>query len=126
MKYIKIFRTLAVALTLALLVTTLPATLTLAQAYLRLSPDEGEIGDNIEVHGAEFELGTIFRLYFSDERAYVGDRIGVDVINYETLGNDTAPAGYFEGFQFYVPNRLRDGDDVDDVRGGTYYVYAAD
>ncbi len=126
MEYVKNFRILTVALTLALLVALVPATPALAVGDLRLTPNEGGIGDEIEAWGSGFEPGAL-RFYFSDERASVGDEIDTDVINYEYLGGKTASAeGYFQDFYFDVPNRLRDGDEVENVRGGTYYVYATD
>lgn len=127
MKYIRILRILSLALTLALLATVVPATPTLAQVDLRVYPETGEIGDNIEVYGSGFAQGAILRFFFSDETAYSGDRIDVHVINYEYLGGDTASTeGFFQGFYFDVPNRLTDGDDIENVHGGTYYVYVTD
>ena len=46
MKHIKAFRTLAVALTLALLAATVLSTSALAAGDLRLYPDEGEIDES--------------------------------------------------------------------------------
>jgi len=127
MKYSKYFRILAVALTAALLVVLLPATPVLGAVDLRLYPDTGEIGDEVEIYGSDFDPGEVLRFYFSDEKAYAGDRINVDIDNYEHIGGTTADsAGNFQDVYFNVPNRLRDGDDVVDVTGGTYYVYAAD
>ncbi len=126
MKCNKIFRTLAVAFTVALLVVAVPATPTLA-ASVTVDPDEGKIGDEIEVWGSGFTLSTTLKFYFSDERTSTGDRIGVDVDNYESLGSkSTGTGGYFEDFYFDVPDKLRDGDDVVNVRGGTYYFYVTD
>ncbi|MFC1987242.1 hypothetical protein ACFLVH_01685 [Chloroflexota bacterium] len=117
----KVLRILALALTLALSSVTLPATPALAES-VTLSPDHGEIGDEIEVWGTDFTTSSL-RFYFSDERASVGETIDVDVLNYEYLGTDTAVDGIFEDMYFTVPSKLTDGDEDETVRGGTYYFY---
>ncbi len=126
MKYNKIFRTLAVAFTLVLLAAALPATPALAQYYnLDVLPDDGEIGDEFEVFGSGFAASTSYDIYFSGDRASVGEDIDDDVINYEYLGYVyTDINGTFVGDYFDVPNYLTDGEDEEKVRGGTYYIYA--
>ncbi len=127
MKNNKILRILGIAIVLSLLVVAIPATPALAAGDLRLDPDEGKIGDSIEAWGSGFSEGSQHKLYFSDERASVGEDIDTDVINYEYLGTiATDSYGSFQWFYFDVPNRLTDGDEVENVRGGTYYVYATD
>ena len=126
MKYIKSFRILAVALSITLLLTLMPATPALAQTLI-LRPDHAKIGRWVDVDGSGFTTVESVRFYFSDESASVADRIGVDVINYEYLGSKTVVDDTFQTeFSFQVPDNLTDGDDVESVRGGTYYVYATD
>ncbi|MFC1933090.1 IPT/TIG domain-containing protein [Chloroflexota bacterium] len=122
----KIFRTLALALTLALLVTALPATPALAAETLYVYPTSGEIGEEFEVWGNEFSSGFDYDIYFSDERAFVNDEIDEDVLNYEFLGTVAIDSGetYFTDARYDVPSQLRDGDEDEKVRGGTYYIYA--
>ncbi len=130
MKYIKNFSTLAVALSLALLASTVTSAPALADGeILRLQPAQGKIGDEIEAYSYGLSPGSQYSLYFSDERASVGGQINLDVVNYEYLGQKTASvmlltAGSFEGFYFLVPDKLDDGYAIEKVRGGTYYVYA--
>ena len=125
MKYFKIFRILAVALMLALLAATMPATPALAQAYLYVYPTRGEIGDTFELYGYDFATNYVYDMYFSGEIASVGEDIDDDVLNYEFLGEITTDLnGEFVEFFFDVPAELTDGDADERVRGGTYYIYA--
>lgn len=55
MKYNKIFRTLALALILFLLLVAIPATPALAQAgYITLTPTSGTIGTTVTITGIGF------------------------------------------------------------------------
>ncbi len=126
MKYIKTFRILAVALTLALLVATLPATPVLAAGeYLDITQSKGKIGDRIDVWGDYFPADQRLSIYLSDETAYVGDRIDYEVPDYEQV----VPSVYATvlgqlNADFYIPRELSDGDDPDTkVRAGSYHVY---
>ena len=83
MKYRKIFRTLAVVLTLALLVAVMPATPALAAAGMEIDPDEGEIGDTIDVYGFGFTAGSIVYIYFSSETVAVGEQVDDETDVYE-------------------------------------------
>ncbi len=125
MKWIKTFRILAVALTLALLATALPATPALAEATLYVTPSQGKIGAEFEVYGSGFDAGVHYNIYFSRERVAVGEDIDTDVINYELLGKVIViGGGTFVNYYYKVPSKLTDGDVEEKVRGGTYYLYA--
>jgi len=125
MKYSKIYRILAVVLLFALLVVMVPSKPALAVAYLYVHPASGEIGDEFELYGTAFAMNTVYDIYFSDERASVGGDIDEDVLNYEYLGEIMTEAdATFVEYYFYVPNRLTDGDEVEKVHGGDYWVYA--
>ena len=136
MKHSKIFRILAIAITLSLLVVTLPAATALA-AYdydIELDPDSGEIGDYFYVEGDDWppseDVGEITEdieevdIYFSSEAADTGDDIDDEVENYEKLktGYDVEEDGDFR-VRVKVPDELTDGGDDEVVLGGTYYVY---
>ena len=125
MKYVKILRTLAVALTLAMLAAVVPATPALAQAaYLDVSPNQGEIDDDIDIYGNWFNTSATVYIYFSSDPADEGDRLDYEVEAYQhvrTVG--TSATGEFYSY-FTVPDELTHGDDEENVRGGTYYVYA--
>jgi len=124
MKYIKIFRTLAVALTLALLAAAIPATPALALGYLELSPNHDEIGEHIDVYGNYFNASASVYIYFSSDDADEGDSLDDEVNAYEGVRTaTTSDDGDFVTY-FNVPDELTDGDDEETVRGGTYYVYA--
>ena len=126
LKYFKIFRTLAVAVSLVLIVSIFSVIPAMAAEELGLTPDHGEIGDMIEAYGSGFNAGTQYDLYFSDELASLGEEIGIDVLNYEFLRvvfTDTY--GTFEYAYFDVPDQLTDGAELEDVYDGTYYAYAA-
>ena len=135
MKHSKIFRILAVAITLSLLVILLPAAPALA-AYdydIELDPDEEEIGENFYVEGDDWPESDYdavpadieeVDIYFSSEEADTGDYIDDDVENYELLKSDVdvEENGDFRQ-KVKVPDELTDGDEDEDVVRGTYYVY---
>ena len=110
-------------MTLALLLAIVPATPALAAAVLDIVPDEGEIGDTIDVYGAGFTLTTVY-IYFSSVKAEVDEDLEDEVAVYELVKtNVTVAAGEIDTF-FTVPDELTDGDDEERVRAGTYWVYA--
>jgi len=129
MKYSKIFRTLAVAIILSLLMITLPATPAYAVPRIYPDPEEGEIGDRVDIEGLGFrassEISTVSAYtYFSSDEADVDDDIDIEVDTYKVVRVAyTDTTGAFDTY-FYVPDRLVEGDDDEDVHGGTYYVYA--
>jgi hypothetical protein len=88
-------------------------------------PTSAGIDDWVEIEGTDFEADETVYFYFSKESARVGDEIDSDVSNYEKVESaDATSSGYVDG-NFYVPDTLTDGDEDEDVVGGTYYVYAA-
>ena len=100
MKYIKIFPILAVALTLALLVATLPAMpVQAAGEYLEVTPKQRKIGERVDFYGTYFTATQQVSLYFSDEAATVGKLIDTDVKNYATVVPSayTNPTGELSG-----------------------------
>ncbi|MFC2056339.1 IPT/TIG domain-containing protein [Chloroflexota bacterium] len=128
MKHVKIFRVLAVALLLALLVATLPSTSALAAAGLDTTPTSGEIDENIDLFGFGFSPGETVYIYFSNTRADVDELLDDESTTYTLVKTTIAMDEIgFEGYietTFTVPDELDDGDDEEKVRGGTYYVYA--
>ncbi len=128
MKSKKILRILAIGTILALLVIALPVSPVLAAEDVELDPEEGEIGDKIEVTGDGFddstETETVFvYIFFSPEDAEVDDDDIDNLDVYEKVKTkSTDEDGEFETY-FYVPTECTDGDDEEDVTGGTYYVY---
>jgi hypothetical protein len=111
MKYGKFCRLLALTIAIVMLLIVLTA-VPVAAASVRLSIDEGNIGDWIDV---EIVSSVTVRIYFSSDKADIGDKIGEQVRAYYKPTN-------VNGFQ--VPDRLEDGTDKEDVHGGEYYVYA--
>jgi len=132
MKYNKIFRTLAVAVILSLLVIAIPATPALAAVEsIELSPDRGAIGDKVYVNGVDFDPGDSVYIYFSSQEAVRRDKIDTDItVWYKSSGSASvggvgqSDEGEFSKY-FYVPEELNKGDDApEDVESGRiYYVY---
>ncbi|MFC1958491.1 IPT/TIG domain-containing protein [Chloroflexota bacterium] len=134
MKYSRIFRILAMATILSLLVIALPTSQVFAAEVIELDPDDGEIDDTIDIAGEDFEESyynsptdyhdSYVDIYFSSEEADEGDEIGDEVENYERVKSSVYvdEDGEFDSY-FYVPDELTDGDEDEDVHGGTYYVY---
>jgi hypothetical protein len=143
-KHTRLFRILATCVVLSLLVAVIPASPALAAREISVDPDEGRIGDEFDVTGEGFpvsyydsEYGWVYNyvdIYFvwydEDEVDSADDLVNWDlddeVETYELLADDviTDEYGEFEETNLEVPDRLRDGDEDDDVRGGTYYVCA--
>jgi len=125
MKYKPIFRILALAIILSLLVVAIPAIPTYAvtgDKYITLSPDDGEIDEEIDIDGYDFELDEDVDIYFTSEDVDEGDDID-NVDAYELVQSDTTDEdGYFATY-FDVPDELTDGDDEEVVRSGDYYVF---
>lgn len=111
MKYGEICRLLAPGIIIALLLSVFAA-VTAAGASFSLTPEEGKIGDWVEI---DYTGSETMRFYFSSDEADIGDKIGDQVRAYMFITEST----------FKVPDRLEDGTDKEDVHGGEYYVYAA-
>ncbi len=130
MKGNRSLRILATAIILAMLIAIIPVTPALAAGSISVTPTSGEIGDEVEVEGRNFEPGERVYIYFSNEEADEGDDVD-DLDSYKRVvapyagdtGSLDPPEGYFWAF-FDVPEELDDGDEEIDVTGGQYYVYA--
>ncbi len=130
MKYSRIFRTLSLAAVLALLMVAIPATPALAVENIDLDDDTEKIGEYFYVEGNNsFDESTATTdvwvdIYFSREEADRNDDIDGEVENYERLksGLWVDTDGDFKA-RVKVPTKLTDGDEDEDVVGGTYYVY---
>lgn len=124
MKCLKIFRVLVLAIILPLLLVAFPVISTYAAARgITFSPEEGEIGDWIEIHGYGFDANEIVSIYFSSDEAEKGDSFD-KVTAYEYLVRIiyTNADGNFDA-SFIVPTQLTDGEVKEDVHGNVYYVY---
>jgi len=128
-----IFRIGATTLVVSLLVIALSASPALAYSEeIELDPEEGEIGDEIDITGNDFDESYYYSssdyedyyvaIYFFREEAEAGDDID-DVENYEILDSSEHIDGDGEfDISFDVPDQLTDGEDDEDVYSGTYYV----
>ena len=96
MKKIKLFRILTITLVLSLLMMVLPVLPALAASEsIELDPEKGEIGDEVEVTGEDFDesyevtstewVDYYVTVYFSSEEADEGDEIDDEVENYEIV-----------------------------------------
>ena len=93
---------------------------------IELYPNEGKIGDRIQIDGHGFNANEIVTIYFSSNKANEGDNIDDKVTAYEQIRIVFISAGgdFNTYFYFIVPTELTWGKDVEDVHGGDYYVYA--
>jgi hypothetical protein len=130
-KFTKIFRILTLAVILSLLLVAIPASPALAAYDIDLDPDEGEIGEYFYVEGDDWPE-SIYEpivnikevdIYFSSQEADEGDEIDDEVEIYEKLGSDDIGEDGDFSKRVTVPEELTDGDEDEDVYGGTYYVY---
>jgi len=108
----------------------IPATPAMAVTYdydIEIDPDKGEIGDRIDITGADWPESTDedeewAEVYFTEDEADAGDDIDVQVENYEIVKTVSIDDdGEFDTY-FTVPDELTDGEDDKDVEPGTYYV----
>jgi hypothetical protein len=107
----------------------IPATPVLAAEKITLDPDEGRVGDRIDIAGEDFSESSSnytyeVDIYFSSDKAYVDDDIDDEVTAYEKVKSayDVDQYGEFDTY-FDVPDELTDGDDEKTVVPDTYYVY---
>ena len=126
MKYIKIccFLALSIILVLLLSVSAIPSHA--AGGFISLDPDEGKIGDRIEIDGGGYDANEAVCIYFSSDKADEGDDIDSKVTAYERVvtASTDADGDFIRTYEFAVPDALTDGRDEEDVHGGDYYVYA--
>jgi hypothetical protein len=132
-----ILRTLEVIVSLAMLLTALPASLALAAAFTvniintegtsetnhNYGLSAGAPGDSIKIWGTGI-TGTPIDVYFSSQQAPVDAEIGDEVTIYKKIFNITIADGT-SGDDYLVttleiPSQLNDDKDL---HGGTYYVY---
>ncbi|MDH5696302.1 MAG: IPT/TIG domain-containing protein, partial [Dehalococcoidia bacterium] len=127
MKHSRFFHTLALAAILALLMIAIVATPALAAESVSVSPAKGEVGSRVDVSGSGYTSAATVYIYFSSQDADVGDDID-DLDAYERVKTTTAQLstdpypGTIDTY-FNVPSRLEDGDEVEDVHGGDYFIY---
>ncbi|MDD5509542.1 MAG: IPT/TIG domain-containing protein [Dehalococcoidales bacterium] len=124
MKITKIFPVLAAAGVLALLIAAVPAGPALAANSISLDPEQGQIGDRIDIDSTGWPPSYPWvDVYFTSEEASPNDRLDDDIRVYHKVGDsiETDSDGSLSS-SFEVPARLADGDDDEDVVGGTYYV----
>jgi len=98
---------------------SLPA---LAAESLRVSPTKGAIGDEINVRGSGYDRGDRAFIYFSSRKARVGDDIE-ELGVWERLQKASVDDGDINA-SFDVPDELKDGGEIEEVRPGEYYVYS--
>jgi len=137
-KFTKLFRVLTLSAIVSLLLLAIPASPALAYDYeITLDPEEGEIGDTIDIDGTDWPKTTVIDatttysyvdIYFSSEEAGEGDTIGTaaaDDVNIFQRVKTGAIVGTNGNFSttFKVPSELKTGNPDEDVHGGAYYVY---
>jgi hypothetical protein len=128
MKGEKIVRLLLAVIVLPLVFTAFLTVPAFADeiGIIRLTPEYGEIGDDIDVWGYGFDPDSALVLYLSSQEATENGDIDKQVTAYESLvvifTNDTG--GFAETYRFTIPTELAGGSKKEDVHGGEYYVYA--
>ena len=117
----KLLRIVGLITILSLMVVIIPASPVMAaDEAIELDPEEGEIGERIDIAGEGFtpsEL-TAVDIYFSTDEADVGKDIDDEVTIYECVDSSVSieEDGSFST-HFEVPAELNDGDE--DVARGT-------
>ena len=128
MKRYRILSALASGTILFWLLTALPIMPSYAadEVGLTLNPDQGRIDDIIEVDGYGFDVDAQLCIYFSSDKASVGDRIGIKVTAYEGVGvvSMDDEGNFSSPHPFKIPDELNDGEESEEVWNGTYYIYA--
>jgi len=131
-KNIKILRALTIGVILSLLVILIPASPALAARSIDLDPEEGKIGDYIDITGEDWPPSDpgadppyykYVDIYFASDEAEIGDDIDDQVEVYELVEEEVQVDTNGDiSDRFRVPDELTDGSPEEDVRGGTYYV----
>jgi len=120
-------RVLGVALTLVLMLVAIPAIPVSAAISINVSPDEGEIDDEITVTGAGVPVSSELYVFFARQQADVGDAIDDEVTVYNFMPSVTTFFdGRILGYKFDIPDKLNNGldpDEYENVFGGIYYIY---
>ncbi|MFC1940964.1 IPT/TIG domain-containing protein [Chloroflexota bacterium] len=98
----------------------------IVEARIDLYPGRGKIGDRIAIGGRYFDTDKEVSLYFSSDKAGIGDNIDYEVTTYEYIGEvSTDTDGDFDTpYYFRIPSGLTDGKGREDVHSGDYYIYA--
>jgi hypothetical protein len=130
-KYPRVFCGLAAGVILSLLpvVFLIVPVQAADEGDIFLDPLEGKLDDKVEVSGTGFDTSTYLYLYFSADKANLGGSIDGTVTRYKLLERnirtteETDPLPGEFRTQFRVPDALDDGEDIEDVHGGEYYVY---
>lgn len=126
MKCPRIFHILVLSIILPPLAIFPTTPATTGDEVISLSPEEGEIGDRIDIEGYGYEADSICNIYFSSDKAREGDNIDSQVTAYKRVRRaQTNDDGEFTTkYQFTVPSELTGGTDKEYVHGNDYYVYA--
>ena len=102
MKKKTLFRSLAAALTLTLMLVTIPAVPVMAVVSpiqtITVNPNTGEVGDSFDVTGDCSSTSLEIYVFFSSQNVEEGDIIGTDVTAYEWLYS-TNYNGLYNGYR---------------------------
>jgi len=126
-KYTKILRVLVLVVVLSFVAVIIPAAPALAAEDIEVNPENGEIGEKIDITGDNLSVGQIgVDIYFSSDEADTGDEIGDEVEIYKRVKSRTINEDGEIDTYFYVPDEIYydgDTDDPEDVVPGYYYLY---
>jgi len=109
---------------------TLPAPIALSKETLDLSRSKGAIGDKVTVTGSGFSSGYKVYIYFSSEEGDVDDDDIDDLNVWEEVRTTYTTRSLENGgditTSFLIPDELTDGDEIEKVHPGDYFVYATE
>ncbi len=127
MRYSKILRMLAIVVVLSFVAMLVPASAVLAAEDIEVDPENGEIGERIDIEGSSLSVSRVGAdIYFSSDDADPGDEIDDEVTFYKRVRSRTINEDGEISTYFIVPAEIYyegDNDDPEDVVPGVYYVY---
>jgi hypothetical protein len=104
-----------------------PATPVLAAESVEVDPENGEVGERIDITGTDLSVSRIgVEIYFSSDEADTGDEIDDEVTLYDRVRSRTINADGEISTNFVVPDEIYydgDSDDPEDVVPGVYFLY---
>jgi hypothetical protein len=95
-----------------------------ASGLISLSETKGVPGTVVEVQGSGFISEMLINIYFSSDKAQVGNAIDTQVKNYELIANaKTNSIGILDTTVFSIPSIMDDGISKKNVTNGQNYIY---
>jgi len=94
---------------------------------IRVTPEEGHIGDSLVLEGDGFSSNEPIVIYFSADIASINELALTKLTSFELLGTPVADAsGEMVNVPLRVPGELTGGSSTKAVHSGTYFLYATE